>query len=302
MTITEEDRDAVSKLQLFARSVVEGVTGGRHRSALKGSSIEFKEHREYVHGDAIRSIDWKLFGKTDKLFIRQYEDETNLRALLLLDQSGSMGYAGTRSGGVSKHQYAVRLAACLATLLIGQQDAVGLATLDTELRESIPPRANNSHVRAILDTLTRSKPGGDTSLGSSLRDAASTMKRRGMVFVLSDCFDEINHLSSALKFFKHQGHDTVLIQIWDPDELDFPFRNRTEFRSLENQSKRIADPQSLRRAYLKRVVEFRTSLEAEAKKLRVQSLFCTTDMPCADVIKELVAQRQRSNQSSGRTR
>ena len=291
--LSEQDRDAVDRLQLFARGVVEGVTGGRHRSPFRGSSVEFKEHREYVHGDELRTIDWKLYGKSDRLFIRQYEDETNLRATIVLDQSGSMKYSGKKADGLTKHEYAVRLAACMSMLLLSQQDAVGLSTVDTDVQQNLPPRSNMGHMNLLLRVLAQSHPGGETSLGEALQRVASKVKRRGMLILISDCFDKIESLSKSLAYFRHQGHDVILFQIWDQDELEFPFRNRTEFRSLENASKHLLDPGALRKAYLKRVEEFREQLETETSKLRIDLISCTTDEPCGEVIKRLVAKRQR---------
>ena len=290
--ISNSDRDAIQQLQFYAKGVVEGITAGRHRSQLKGSSVEFKEHREYVRGDEIRSIDWKLFGKTDRLFIRQYEDETNLKSLLMLDQSGSMGYQSKRGGSISKHQYAVQLTACLAMLLLRQQDSVGLVTLDTAPREILPARSNLGHLSTIYETLVRSKTGGETSLGTALTQAGSKLKQRGLVILVSDCFDQVDRLVKGLGMFRHRGHEVILFQVWDPDELEFPFRNRTEFRSLENSDRQLVDPHGLRRAYLQRVEEFRSQLARETAKLRIDLVPCLTTSPCGDVIAEYLAGRQ----------
>ncbi|MEZ6137116.1 MAG: DUF58 domain-containing protein [Pirellulaceae bacterium] len=290
--LTPEDRDAVSQLQLLARGVVEGLTAGRHRSPHKGSSIEFKEHRQYVRGDEIRSIDWKLFGKTDRLYIRQYEDETNLRCMILLDQSGSMAYSGSRSGGVSKHQFGARLAACLATLLISQQDSVGVATLDTELRDVIPPRSRPNHLQAITEILVRSTPGQETALHVALQQAASKLKRRGVLALISDCFDDSAALLSALRYFRHTGSEVIVFQVWDPDELDFPFHSRTQFRSLEVTSQEhIVDPRALRRTYLRRVLEFRQQLITGCAKERIDLVECRTDQAYAEVLERYIARR-----------
>ena len=162
--LSANDRAAVIRLQLLAKQIVEGFYSGLHRSPQKGFSVEFKEHRSYVPGDDIRTIDWKLFGKTDRYFIREYEEETNLRATLLVDSSGSMNYRGERSE-FSKHEFAVRLAASLAYMLLGQQDSVGLATFDTDVRAYIPPRARPKHLKAILSELVARQPAGETELG-----------------------------------------------------------------------------------------------------------------------------------------
>jgi len=290
--LTPQDRDAVARLQLLARGVVEGVTVGRHRSPHKGASVEFKEHRQYVKGDEIRLIDWKLFGKTDRLYVRQYEDETNLRAMILLDQSGSMAYRGSRAAGVSKHDFATRLAACLATLLISQQDAVGLCTFDTAIREMIPTRGKISHLMAIAECLVRSKPGSETQLSATLQQVAQKLKRRGMLILISDCFDELDALMKSLAYFRHSGNEVVLFQVWDRDELDFPFGQRTQFRSLESSvHQRLVDPNSIRAAYLKRVAEFRQQLLERTARERIDLIHCTTDMSYSEVLSAYITRR-----------
>lgn len=285
------DRDALAQLQLFARKVVEGLAAGRHRSPHRGSSIEFKEHRAYAAGDEIKFIDWKLFGKTDRLYLRQYEDETNLRALILLDQSGSMSYRGTLSPAETKYDFARRLAACWATLLIAQQDAVGLATLDTQLRQFLPPRSNPRHLRALLSALVASQPGGETSLADALQQSAGRFQRRGLLVLISDCFDDVPRLLRALSFFQHAGHEVVVCQVWDRDELTFPFRRQTEFQGLETSATRRVDPHSIRRAYLQRVHEFRQQLAAGTQEARIEFFSCTTDQTCGQVLADFLSQR-----------
>ncbi len=291
--LTSQDRDALAKLQLFARGVVEGITVGRHRSPHKGASVEFKEHRQYVKGDEIRSIDWKLFGKTDRLYIRQYEDETNLRAMVLLDQSGSMAYSGSRSNGMSKHEFARRLVACLTTLLIRQQDAVGLTTFDTAVREVVPARSKVSHLLAIFETLVASRPGAETALSATLQQVAEKLKRRGLLILVSDCFDDVNTLMRSLAYFTHAGSEVVIFQIWDRDELDFPFRQRTQFRSLESAAnQRMVDPNAIRATYLKRVAEFQQQLVERTTRERIDLITCTTDQAYADVLSTYMARRE----------
>lgn len=290
--LTAQDRDALAQLQLLAHGVVEGLTAGRHRSPHKGASVEFKEHRQYVRGDEIRSIDWKLFGKTDRLYIRQYEDETNLRSMILLDQSGSMAYRSAKPAAISKHQFGVRLAACLATLLIAQQDSVGVATLDTDLQAVVPPRSRPNHLQAIYELLVRSTPGNETSLSQALKQATPQLKRRGVLFLISDCFDDVHTLLTSLRYFRHTGSEVIVFQVWDRDELEFPFRNRTEFRSLERVSQqRLVDPLSLRKAYLQRVAEFRQSFSQGCAKERIELFECTTDQSYAELLKAYMAHR-----------
>lgn len=289
------DRDKLAHLQLYARQVVEGVTVGMHRSPHKGFSVEFKEHRPYVRGDEIRSIDWKLYGKTDRLYIRQFEEETNLRCTILLDQSGSMGYRGQRSGSVSKHDFAVRLAACLAYMLIGQQDSVGLVKFDTETRTYVPPRSKPSHLRSILTELAISTPSNETAVSSVLTQLVPKIKRRGLLVLISDCFDSADDLLRALSYFRHARNEVLIFQIWDPDELDFPFRGRTQFQSLELVGHhRMVDAALLRSAYMENLEKFRKALADGCGRQKIDLLSCTTDQSHASLLARYLAARGRS--------
>jgi len=268
--LSAPDLSRVSQLQLFARGVVEGVSGGLHRSRHVGSSIEFKEHRPYVSGDETRFIDWKLFGKTDRLYIRQYEDETNLRCTIAIDQSGSMRYSGSRSNGISKHQFAVRLAACLAYLLVNQQDAVGLATFDSKIRTYIPPRSQPNHLQTLFEAMVNSKPGNETDLSIVLQSLLNHCKRRGLVFLVSDCFGDVQSIVKALALLRSNQQEIVVFQIWDEDEINFPFQMRTMFRSLELDSDQVmVDPTTLRSTYLENLQKFRRELQQGCLQNRV---------------------------------
>lgn len=292
--LSAADRDKLARLQLYARQVVEGLSVGMHRSPHKGFSVEFKEHRPYVRGDETRLIDWKLYGKTDRLYIRQYEEETNLRCTLLVDQSGSMAYGSSGSAKVSKHEFAVRLAACLAYMLVGQQDAVGLATFDTAPREYIPPRSKPSHLRSLLSTLATSAPTGETAISTVLTQLVPKIRRRGLLVLISDCFDEVDNLVRALGHFRHARNDVIVFQIWDRDELEFPFRGRTQFRSLELASHtRLLDSSLLRKSYLENLQRFRTALGAGCSKQKIDLISCTTDEPHAGLLAAYLAARGR---------
>ncbi len=260
----------VSALQLLAKDVVEGVTGGIHRSKHIGASIDFKEHRPYVHGDEVRSIDWKLFGKTDRLYIRQYEDETNLRATLAVDQSGSMNYVGSRANQLSKHDYAIRLASCLAYLLISQQDSIGLATFDTSIRATIPPKSRPNHLRLILESLAASKCQNETDLGAVLHQLLSVCRKRGLLFLISDGFGKTESLFKSLSMLRANDQEIVFFQILDDDEIDFPFQNRTMFRSLEaRDQQQLVDPLSLRRNYLNNFQIHQDAIQAACRQNRI---------------------------------
>jgi uncharacterized protein (DUF58 family) len=259
------DPDALGKihrLELIARGVVEGFISGRHKSPYKGFSAEFAEHREYVPGDNIRDLDWRVFGRTDRYFIKQYIEETNLRALVLLDCSGSMRYAGRLSARhqgrqVSKFRYGQFLAASLAHLMINQQDAVGLATFDVGLRRYIPARSRPSHLRVILEELAASEPGQETRLAPVFHDLAERVHRRGLVIIISDLFDDAGEILKALHHFRYRKHEVLLLHVMAEEELNFPFDRWSLFRSLERQGHQVQlDPLSIRSDYLARVREF----------------------------------------------
>ncbi|MCA9061689.1 MAG: DUF58 domain-containing protein [Planctomycetaceae bacterium] len=284
-----------SSLQLLAKQVVEGFCSGLHRSPHKGFSVEFKEHRQYVPGDEIRSIDWKLYGKTDRLYIREYEEETNLRCTILLDSSGSMAYRGSRSQSISKHDYAIRTAACLAYLMLQQQDSVGLVTFDTTVRRYIPPRARPRHLQAIIEELKSRQPGQETSLSDVFHEMVARIHRRGLLLIISDLFDDVDRLMKSLAHFRHANHEIVIFQIWDPDELDFPFRQWTQFASLENTASRyLVDPAQIRRAYLEKLKQFREQLAGGCHRHRITLVPLITDQPHADALAEWVALRRRT--------
>ncbi len=286
------DISRVSQLQWLARGVVEGLSGGMHRSRHIGSSVDFKEHRPYVHGDEIRSIDWKVYGKTDRLFIRQFEDETNLRATLLVDQSNSMRYAGPRSNRVSKHEYAVQLAACLAYLFTMQQDAVGVVTFDTRVRINVPARASASHLRVLMESLASSQCHGETDLGATFQEVLGICRRRGLVILLSDCFGDIESIVRNFGVLRSNHQELVVFQILDDDEVDFPFQNRTMFRSMEQPDQQILfDPASMRKAYLRNFEHFEETLRNGCQRHRIDLIPVRTSESFSQVVASYVARR-----------
>lgn len=292
--LTSNDLNKFASLQVFARQVVEGFCSGLHKSPHKGFSVEFKEHRQYVAGDDIRDIDWKLFGKTDRLFIREYEEETNLRCTVLLDSSGSMGYRGSRSL-LSKHDYAVRLAACLSYLMLQQQDSVGLVNFDDQVRSYLPPRSRPRHLQAIVDSLHEQSPGDETELSAVFHEMVQKIQRRGMLVIISDLFGDVDQLMKALAHFRHAHHEIMIFQIWDPDEIDFPFRQWTQFASLEQADhQHLVDPSQIRSAYLQRLEQFREQLTSGCRRHRINLVPMTTDQPYADALASYLAHRRRT--------
>ena len=289
-----KDLARLANHQVLAKRVVEGFCSGLHRSPHKGFSVEFKQHRQYVPGDEIRHIDWKVFGKSDRFYIREYEEETNLRCNILLDASGSMAYRGTRSENRSKLHYASRLAACLSYMMLRQTDSVGLITFDTKARKILPPRGRAAHVSNLIEVLEETNPGGETDLGAVFHELVPKLKRRGLVVIISDCFAEVETLMKGLAHFRHAKHDVLIFQIWDPDELDFPFRQWTRFDCLEQEDrKHTVDPNHLRQAYLDNLRIFREELTQGCHRNRIDLVPMTTDQPYAEALSYYLAMRKR---------
>jgi uncharacterized protein (DUF58 family) len=289
------DPTALSKygrLAFVARNLVEGFLTGVHKSPYKGFSVEFAEHRQYYPGDEIRHIDWCAFGKTDRYYIKEYEEETNLRAHLLVDASGSMKFQG--GNHPSKFQYAQYLAASLAYLMLHQRDAVGLATHDTKLRQLIPPKANSKHLLRLIQTLEKTVPGGETSLAPLWHQLAERFSRRGLIVILSDCFDAIGPLMKALGHFRHQKHEILLFHILAPEEIEFPYKKWTQFRNLEVMGhKLLVDPQRLRKEYLKNFEDFCRQLRKQAGQMMIDYHLLRTDEPVEKALGVYLTKRQR---------
>jgi uncharacterized protein (DUF58 family) len=265
------------RLVMIAREVVEGFLNGLHQSPYKGFSVEFAEHRQYYPGDEIRHIDWRAYGKTDRYYIKEYEEETNLQAHLLLDASGSMGYRGK---GPSKLEYAQQVAASLAYLMLNQLDAVGLLLHDARVREQVPAHASTKHLLHLFQVLEKAQPGGETSMAPLWHTLADQLPRRGMVIVLSDCFDKLPDLLQALRHFRHRGHEVLLFHILAPEEIEFPFGKWTQFRDLESAGNKVlVDPQRLRQEYLKNFQAFCEELRKQAGFMKVDYHLMRTDEP-----------------------
>ena len=282
-------------LTLLARQVVEGFLTGVHRSPYKGFSVEFAEHRQYTPGDEIRHIDWRAVGKTDRYYVKEYEEETNLKAYLLVDASGSMAYRGSKNA-LSKFEYAQHVAASLSYLMLHQMDAVGLITLDTRVRDLIPPKATPKHLLRVLTTLEKTLPGGETAMAPLWHELAGYhLKRRGMVLILSDFFDQLDPLMTALQHLRHRNHEVVLLHVLAPEELDFPFKRLTQFRNLEGRDHKVlVDARRLRDDYLKNFERFRNDLKERAGRLHVDYHLLRTDQPVDRALGIYLSRRQRT--------
>lgn len=248
----------ISGLELRARHVVEGFLSGMHKSPYKGLSVEFASHRPYVPGDDLRRLDWRVYAKADRYFIKEYEEEAHMRVHLLLDCSGSMAYpqhSGT--GRMSKWDYAATLAASLAHLLVYQQDAVGLTLFDDDVRARLPLSTSRASLLGLTAAIEASQPEGKTSLKVLLQRLAAEMPRRGMVVILSDLLTDVDDVIHGLQRFRYDRHDVLVLHVLDHDELEFPFADRTLFEGMEQLDLEVlTDPQSLRRSYLQAVRAF----------------------------------------------
>lgn len=297
-SLTSIDPQTLAKIQglrLRARHIVEGYVAGLHRSPYRGFSIEFAEHREYAPGDDLRYVDWKVLGRTDKVYLKQFEDETNLLCYLVLDISESMTYRGP-GAALSKLEYAQCLAAAIGWLILRQQDAVGLATFDSQLRTLIRPAGNPSHVEQLLQALEAVAPGKKTAAGPILHELAQRLSRRGVVIVLSDCFDDVASLVAGLKHVRHRQHDVTLLQVLDPAELEFPFCGPTEFQGLEGLDIAPADPQMIRSAYLREFRAFQQSLAMACRREHMDYCLLRTDQPLDAALARVLRKRSSKRQ------
>ena len=268
----------IVRLDLQARLVVEGFISGLHRSPFHGFSVEFATHREYVYGDDTKHIDWKVHAKTDRYYIKQYEEETNLRATFVLDASESMHYGAQRKDGMSKYQYASAAAASLAFLLLQQQDAAGLAVFDEELRSYLPASANPNQIKPLVHAMDTIEPKAKTSLEHICHSVAEKIPRRGLVCLVSDLFVDIDGVVRGLQHFRHYDHEVIVLHVMDEDELTFPFQGNTMFRGLEETGNVTIEPRVLRQGYIEAVERFCREVKRKCIASRIDyKLISTAD-------------------------
>ncbi|VTR98367.1 DUF58 domain-containing protein [Tuwongella immobilis] len=288
------DPDGLSKLgnlELIAKQVVEGFLTGRHRSPYHGFSVEYLDHRPYTPGDEIRSIDWKILARTDKYHVKLFEDETNLRATILLDCSKSMAFQ--HSGKLSKLTYGSYLAAALTHLMLRQNDAVGLVLFDTAVRQYLPPKAKPTQFRRVLELLEPEASPGDTDVGSVLHEVAERIRRRGLVILISDCIDDVASIASGLQHFKHNAHEVLVFQVMDDAELTFPYDRLTRFQDMEGLGKVVANPKSLRGRYLARIQEFLEGVRATCFERDIGYQLANTNEPYDQFLAAYLEKRSR---------
>ena len=293
LTATYLNPETVARLEnlsLRARLIVEGFIIGLHRSPYHGFSVEFAEHRAYGAGDEIRHVDWKLFAKTDRYYVKQFEEETNLKSYLLLDQSRSMSFA---SAGVSKLSYSQSLAAALAYLMLNQQDAIGLALFDSQLRSYLAPRARASHLNTLLGQLSRISPGPETAIAPVLHQLAESIVKRGLIVLISDLFDDPNEVLLGLKHFRYKRHEVIVFHILDPQELSFDYSSRTRFRDMETGQTITTEPWHIRREYQQQMEQFIDTFRTRCRRHNIDYVQITTDRPLDLALSEYLVKRGR---------
>jgi uncharacterized protein (DUF58 family) len=280
----------IGRMELVARQVVEGFLTGRHRSPYHGLSVEYLDHRSYSPGDEFRSIDWKLLARTNKYFVKLFQDETNLRAHILLDCSRSMAFT---SGKLTKLAYGSYLAAALSCLLLNQNDAVGLVLFDTEIRQHLLPRARPTQFRRILDLLDEARPQGDTAVGAVLHEVAERIKHRGLVILISDLIDDEAAIADGLQHFRHNHHEVIVFHVLDDAELTFPYDRLTRFEDMEGGGRVVTNPKSVRSRYLARIEAFVANLRNECFSRKISYNLTNTKEPYDALLATYLDKRSR---------
>lgn len=280
----------IAGLDLRARLVVQGYVSGLHRSPYRGFSIEFAEHREYSQGDDLKHLDWKVFGRTDKYYIKQYEEETNLNCILLLDCSESMAYQSDPAG-LSKLEYATAVGASLAYLALRQQDSVGLAAFDEEISRFIRPSNNSGHWKTLIHEMEAAAGPRKTSVRAVMDDLAERLPRRALVVVLSDLFDDLDEIARGLRHLRYRQHEVIVFHVMDHAELEFPFRSATLFDGLEAGGKLLVEPRALRRRYLHEVRHFSDAMKGRCRELHMDYVLIDTSHPLDAVLTSFLATR-----------
>lgn len=281
---------SVSRLDLRARFIVEGFLTGLHASPFHGFSVEFSEHRRYVQGDDPKDIDWLVFAKTDRYYVKKYQAETNISGYLLMDLSASMGY--TYRQELTKFDYSVCLAAALAYLMIHQQDPVGLMTFDEQLRTSLPPRSKRTQLATILSVLAKAQPTGQTELAANLRRVAAMVRHRSLLMLFTDLLCDQDPVLEALRLLRYAGHDIILFHILDEAEVNFPFEGLVDFEDPETHQKLVLDAAGIRTDYLETLRTLRDDYRRECLRMGADYVPLDTSLPFDRALLEYLSQRQ----------
>jgi uncharacterized protein (DUF58 family) len=282
----------MKNLSLVARGVVEGFISGLHSSPYKGFSAEFAEHREYTAGDDPRRLDYRMLGRTDRLYVKQYEEETNMRVQILLDSSGSMGYS--HAGRITKLQYGSYLTAVLAYLMTRQQDAVGLTTFDAEIRLDMPAHSTPRHFNEMMHRLEGVAPGGKTCIAETLHKLANRFKRRGLIVLVSDLCDEPEDVLRALNHFRHRRHEVIVFHVLDKAEIEFPFRETIAFHDLETDERIQIEPAYVRGEYVAQMEAFVADYRRACAEARIDYVLTDTGVPYDFMLSKYLAKRSQA--------
>lgn len=281
----------LDNLELRARVLVEGFLSGMHKSPHRGFSVEFNDYRHYQRGDDMRHVDWKLYARSDKLYIKQYEDETNVRCFIALDVSASMSYS---SGGVSKLNYAITLASALAYFINRQRDAVGLITFDDKLRDYIPAMCRQPHLMRILRTLAKTEAGEKTNIVKPLGDLAASLTKKSIVIVITDMLDDEEQVVKTLQNLRAMGNDVILFHVMDEAELTFPFKESSEFIDMETDESYITSAGAIRTAYLENLNEFLSFCKKKCQTSGVDYCLLNTAEPLDQALNSYISKRAKS--------
>ena len=280
----------LNSISMKAKLVVEGYIIGQHRSPYHGFSVEFSEHRSYEPGDEVKHIDWKLYGKTNRLYVKRYEEETNLRTHLILDTSRSMSYTSNK---ISKLEYGSYLLAALSYLMISQQDAAGVVLFDEKIRSFIPPKSTPSHLNTLLNVLDVPEPGNDTKIESVLHQMAERINKRGLVIIISDLLDEPKNVLNGLKHFRHKKQEVILFHILDRNELEFEFDNRTKFVDMESDEEITTDPWHIKNDYKNLILDIQKYYRRNCRLNKIDYVSLFTDDSLDKGLSEYFNKRQR---------
>jgi uncharacterized protein (DUF58 family) len=287
--LSDEFIATLNKFTLRARLIVEGFKIGLHKSPYHGFSVEFSDHRQYNPGDSAAFIDWKVYAKTDRYYIKRYEEETNLKSYIILDHSASMNYGKK----MTKLEYGKALASALAWLMMSQQDAVGLLTYDEEVTSYLPPRSLRSYLDEIFKNLYNLKAGRKTGTAAVLHKLAEQVRKRGLIILISDMLDDIDELFSGLQHFRHQKHEVILFHIQDIDELDFEFKRETEFVDAETKERITVNPWMIRKDYLRVYDDYTQELKKRCHEAKIEYNRITTSTPFEKNLLDYLIKRSR---------
>jgi uncharacterized protein (DUF58 family) len=280
----------LKSMEMKARLVVEGFITGLHKSPYHGFSVEFAEHRQYMPGDPIRNIDWKVYAKSDRYFVKEFEEETNLKSYILLDSSASMSYTSTK---ITKFEYAAQLGAALMFLMLKQRDAVGLVAFDEKIRTYVPPKSASVHLHALLSTLSGVSPAARTHAGTALHEMAERIKRRGLIILLSDLWEDPSSVLTGLKHFRHRKHEVIVFHILDPTERDFTFPEEAQFKDMETGEEISTLPWQIRSEYQRTMKAHVERYKRECRQSFVDYVPIDTSVPYDYALFSYLAKRAR---------